>query len=210
MAADVPSSSPPESPLFSNGNGNKALDNATSELEPAVPDSTSQGLGLALPAPIDAVSTATSPAVAEASRRKGTAKAITRSNVRLRTLLCRACHIPYHRRATPFPMSTVKCGICRKRFVPEVLLTNIDLSSELDVVGEGYHIEAHLCRSKKRKEGESNAGIVSDALPFIEYDLHRQLLYKLRIQGLNAIFGLQIQLAISTKHCNIFLMIEAV
>lgn len=89
-------------------------------------------------------------------------------------------------------------------------MANIEPPSELECIGEGFYIEAHICRPKKRKDGESNATIVSDTLPFIEYDLHRQLLYKLRIQvcyikffrlfekGMNAIFGLTIQLAIGS------------
>lgn len=109
---------------------------------------------------------------------------------------CRSCHIPYHHRNCPFPMSTVKCRVCKKKYVPEIIISTIDPPLELFTIGTGCFVEAYVCRSKKRKEGETNAGIVSDALPFIEYDLHRQLLYKLRIQGLNAIFGLQIHLTI--------------
>ena len=109
---------------------------------------------------------------------------------------CQACHIPYRRKKAPFPMSFVRCYCCKKKHVPEILITNVEPLPELETIGEGYYVEAHICRPKKRKEGESNATIVSDSLPFIEYDIHRQLLYKLRIQGLNAIFGLQIQLTI--------------
>ena len=38
-----------------------------------------------------------------------------------------------------------------------------------------------------------NALVVSEAIPFIEYDLHRQLLNKLRVHGMNAAFGLRTQ-----------------
>lgn len=109
---------------------------------------------------------------------------------------CQACHIPYHRQRAPFPMNFMRCNCCRKRYVPEILITNVEPLPELETIGQGYYLEAHICRPKKRKDGESNATIVSDTLPFIEYDIHRQLLYKLRIQGLNAIFGLQVQLTI--------------
>ncbi|PVU95741.1 hypothetical protein BB561_001631 [Smittium simulii] len=37
---------------------------------------------------------------------------------------------------------------------------------------------------------ENYAAFISDILPFIQYDLHRQLLYKLSVYGMNAIFGL--------------------
>ena len=53
-----------------------------------------------------------------------------------------------------------------------------------------------MCRQKKKKEGDSNATIVSESIPFMQYDLHRQLLYKLRIYGFNAIFGLKFQISI--------------
>lgn len=50
-----------------------------------------------------------------------------------------------------------------------------------------------VCRPKKIKVGETRATMVSEAIPFAQYDLHRQLMYKLRIYGLNAVFGLRIQ-----------------
>jgi len=34
-------------------------------------------------------------------------------------------------------------------------------------------------------------------LPFLEYDLHRQLMLKLRVQGRNAVFALKAQLQVS-------------
>ena len=41
--------------------------------------------------------------------------------------------------------------------------------------------QARVCRTKKRLQGESSATAVSQALPFVEYDLHRQLMYKLKV-----------------------------
>lgn len=109
---------------------------------------------------------------------------------------CRMCHIPYSRKSAPFPMGFVRCGCCKRRYVPEIMLGTIEPPPELEIIGQPCFVEAHVCRPKKRKEGESNAGIVSDAVPFIEYDIHRQLMYKLKIQGMNAIFGLRIHLAV--------------
>ncbi|KAF8930415.1 hypothetical protein EDD21DRAFT_400873 [Dissophora ornata] len=109
---------------------------------------------------------------------------------------CRMCHIPFHRKSSPFPMSLVKCQKCKKKYVPEILLSTVEPPAELGVIGQSVFVEAHVCRAKKRKDGESNATIVSDAIPFVEYDLHRQLMYKLKIHGLNAIFGLRFQLAV--------------
>ena len=110
---------------------------------------------------------------------------------------CRCCHIPYSRKAgLPFPMSVEKCLQCGRRSVPEFLFATIEPPEELGIVGTMKLVEAHVCRTKKRKEGESNAAIVSDSLPFIEYDLHRQLLFKLRVLGSNAIFGIKFRLSI--------------
>lgn len=93
-------------------------------------------------------------------------------------------------------MSLIKCQKCKKKYVPEILLSTVEPPAELGVVGQSAFVEAHVCRAKKRKDGESNATIVSDAIPFVEYDLHRQLMYKLKIHGLNAIFGLRFQLTV--------------
>lgn len=87
--------------------------------------------------------------------------------------------------------------ICKRRYVPEILITNIEVPADLLTVGDSQLIEAHICRSKKSKDGESNASAISDVLPFIDYEIHRQLLMKLRIAGLNSIFGLKVKLCIS-------------
>jgi hypothetical protein len=58
-----------------------------------------------------------------------------------------------------------------------------------------YFILIIVCRQKKAKIGESNATVVSESIPFAQYDIHRQLMYKLRIYGLNAVFGLKIQMS---------------
>lgn len=40
-------------------------------------------------------------------------------------------------------MSYAKCGVCKKKYVPEVLLTTIDPPPELETVGNGILLEAH-------------------------------------------------------------------
>ncbi|KAG0369375.1 hypothetical protein BC939DRAFT_466104 [Gamsiella multidivaricata] len=119
-----------------------------------------------------------------------------RKSKRKQPSACRMCHIPFYRKSSPFPMSLVKCQKCKKKYVPEILLSTVEPPAELGVVGQSAFVEAHVCRAKKRKDGESNATIVSDAIPFVEYDLHRQLMYKLKIHGLNAIFGLRFQVTV--------------
>ncbi|KNE63843.1 hypothetical protein AMAG_19075 [Allomyces macrogynus ATCC 38327] len=111
---------------------------------------------------------------------------------------CRAAHVPYPRAPTPFPMGFALCRACKRKQVPQVWLTTVDPPAGLDVE-VGVLVEAYVCRPKKRKDGETNAATVSDAIPFTEYDLHRQLLVRLKQLGMNAIFGLKMQLSIGDE-----------
>jgi hypothetical protein len=57
-----------------------------------------------------------------------------------------------------------------------------------------------LCASASRTNVQTwafrHAVAVSELVPFLEYDLHKQLLYKLRLLGMNAVFGLKTQLCV--------------
>lgn len=82
---------------------------------------------------------------------------------------------------------------CRKAKVPDVLIATIEPPTDVGVMGRGCLIQARLCRMKRdESRGEQQAKEVSDGLPFLEYELHRQLINKLRIKGMNAIFGLRV------------------
>lgn len=88
---------------------------------------------------------------------------------------------------------------CRKGKVPEILLTTIEIPDELDIVGRGCLVHAQACRRKKDLKSEANAREISDGLPFLEYDLQRLLVNKLKAKGMNAMFGLKITVAIGEK-----------
>ncbi|KAJ3037922.1 hypothetical protein HDV00_001200 [Rhizophlyctis rosea] len=130
---------------------------------------------------------------------------------------CQACHITYRRHESPYPMSFAKCQLCKRRYVPEILLSTIEPPPELATVGKAVLLEAHgmisdaeqfesktscsilrltVCRPKKTKVAELRASAVSESIPFAQYDIHRQLMYKLRIYGLNAVFNLKIQFTV--------------
>ena len=84
--------------------------------------------------------------------------------------------------------------IVRKGKVPDVLIATIEPPPGMAVTGRGCLIQARLCRAKRdESRGDHQAKEVSDGLPFLEYELHRQLINKLRIKGMNAIFGLKVQ-----------------
>jgi hypothetical protein len=85
-------------------------------------------------------------------------------------------------------------------YVPEVLLSTIEphawSGQTFPIVGRGQLIEARVCRAKPQAAGEADARAISEAIPFLEYELHRQLLYKLRVMGMNAVFSLRLTLTV--------------
>ncbi|XP_061494376.1 C2 domain-containing protein 5 isoform X5 [Rhineura floridana] len=109
---------------------------------------------------------------------------------------CGFCHIPYDELNMPFPAHLTHCCNCRKQKVPDVLFTTIDLPVDALVVGKGCLIQARLCRLKKKAQAEANATSISNLLPFMEYEVHTQLMNKLKLKGMNALFGLRIQITV--------------
>ncbi|XP_036036535.1 C2 domain-containing protein 5 isoform X16 [Onychomys torridus] len=109
---------------------------------------------------------------------------------------CGFCHIPYDELNMPFPAHLTYCYNCRKQKVPDVLFTTIDLPTDAVVVGKGCLIQARLCRLKKKAQAEANATAISNLLPFMEYEVHTQLMNKLKLKGMNALFGLRIQITV--------------
>ncbi|XP_036889885.1 C2 domain-containing protein 5 isoform X3 [Sturnira hondurensis] len=109
---------------------------------------------------------------------------------------CGFCHIPYDELNMPFPAHLTYCCNCRKQKVPDVLFTTIDLPAEAAVIGKGCLIQARLCRLKKKAQAEANATAISNLLPFMEYEVHTQLMNKLKLKGMNALFGLRIQITV--------------
>ena len=75
--------------------------------------------------------------------------------------------------------------------VPELLLATIEPPQHMPIAGAGIFVESRVCRAKRRTTvtstlaaGEAAAAAISEAVPFLEYELHRQLLYKLRVLGM--------------------------
>ncbi|XP_055990647.1 C2 domain-containing protein 5 isoform X15 [Sorex fumeus] len=109
---------------------------------------------------------------------------------------CGFCHIPYDELNMPFPAHLTYCYNCRKQKVPDVLFTTIDLPVDAAVIGKGCLIQARLCRLKKKAQAEANATAISNLLPFMEYEVHTQLMNKLKLKGMNALFGLRVQITV--------------
>lgn len=112
---------------------------------------------------------------------------------------CNLCHLPYSESSVPFKVDVSKCAICKRAKVPDVLFTTIELPEYIPTTGRGVFLQATVCKCKRDLRGELNAKEISDCLPFLEYELHSLLLNKLKIKGMNAIFGLKIQISIGER-----------
>ncbi|XP_020810846.1 C2 domain-containing protein 5 isoform X2 [Drosophila serrata] len=112
---------------------------------------------------------------------------------------CAMCHIPYNLSSVPFNVKMKKCAVCRKGRVPDVLLATLEVPEFMQVTGRGCFMQAQVVRAKRDLRAELNAKEISDGLPFLEYELHRVLINKLKAKGMNAIFGLRTQVAIGER-----------
>ncbi|XP_043252250.1 uncharacterized protein LOC122397259 isoform X1 [Colletes gigas] len=112
---------------------------------------------------------------------------------------CSLCHLPYNDVSVPFRVNVSKCAICKRARVPDVMFTTIELPENVLMTGRGCIIQATACKTKKDLRGELNAKEISDCLPFLEYELHSLLLNKLKVKGMNAIFGLKLQVSVGER-----------
>jgi hypothetical protein len=104
--------------------------------------------------------------------------------------------VPFKHNAGPFSnMRLVPCGLCRVKWVPEVMLSTVEPPPLLPVTGSGTLIEARVCKSRGKADSrESDASLVGEQLIFLEIEMHRQLLLKLKVMGMNAAFALKTQI----------------
>ncbi|KAH1023117.1 hypothetical protein HUJ04_012388 [Dendroctonus ponderosae] len=112
---------------------------------------------------------------------------------------CAVTHLPYDEKTVPVKAKVTKCPMCLKAKVPEVIIATIEPPESLPTIGKGCFIESHVSRPLKDLRGEAIAKEISDGLPFLEYELHRLLVNKLKIKGMNAIFSLKIRITVGEK-----------
>eukprot|EP00644_Phytophthora_capsici_P018378 jgi/Phyca11/531041/estExt2_fgenesh1_pm.C_PHYCAscaffold_910005 len=93
-------------------------------------------------------------------------------------------------------MRMVRCGVCGNKWVPEMMIASIEPPAGLAMMGKGTFIQARVCRQRRKGTGDVNATIVSDALPFLEYELYRQLIVKMKVLGVNAVFAFDSQIQV--------------
>ena len=103
---------------------------------------------------------------------------------------CSYVHVPYNHSNAPFSfLRLVPCISCRRKWVPETILATIEPSPALVIRGSGHMLEARVCRTRKAAIGETDAVKISELLPFVEFDVQKQLMLKLKVAGMNACFG---------------------
>ena len=112
---------------------------------------------------------------------------------------CSLVHLPYSDINLPYNFRTAKCRNCGKSRVPDVMFTTVEPPTGLNLIGRGCLLQAKVLRLKKDLKGESNAKEISDGLPFMEYEIHRQLINKLKVKGMNGLFGLKTKLSVSDR-----------
>ncbi|KAG5509967.1 hypothetical protein GH5_07815 [Leishmania sp. Ghana 2012 LV757] len=88
------------------------------------------------------------------------------------------------------------CSICHNKPVPDVLLAGCTLPVELTCEVPPRLVQVAVSKPKANAKGVELAMAVSQALPFIEFALHKQLLFNLRLQQLNACFSLRISIVV--------------
>ena len=96
-------------------------------------------------------------------------------------------------------MRLVPCLQCKRKWVPELMLSTIEPTRGL-ATRDGVDptlLEARICRPRRKASGESDAVRVSEVLPFVEYDVQRQLMLKMRVRGMNAAFGYKSNIQVS-------------
>ncbi|KAH9644518.1 hypothetical protein HF086_006051, partial [Spodoptera exigua] len=115
---------------------------------------------------------------------------------------CSMAHVPYSPGAGPYRAELAVCGGCRRARVPTVLLATCSKPNKLashakaitlTAVGKLPSIslvqsstESHTNSARVRRApptSEPGARDISDQLPFLEYELHKLLLAKLRMQA---------------------------
>ncbi|CAI5711443.1 unnamed protein product [Peronospora destructor] len=98
-------------------------------------------------------------------------------------------------RAKP-SMRMVRCGVCGSKWVPEMMIASIEPPAGLAMREKGAFIQARVFRHRRKGNGDVNATIVSNALPFVEYELYRQLIVKMKVLGANAVFAFDSQIQV--------------
>ena len=92
-----------------------------------------------------------------------------------------------------------KCLECNSDYVPEIIISTMDPPEGISIIGAPKFIEVSTTRSKLNLKHEKNAVQINEHMFFIEYQLHSQLINKMKFIGKNSIFALRISVHITNE-----------
>ncbi|KAF2368053.1 hypothetical protein FHG87_001188 [Trinorchestia longiramus] len=114
--------------------------------------------------------------------------------------VCCVCHSPFADAVElPFKVAISKCALCKHGKVTDILLATIEPPPGIPITGRGCLVQARVFKPRREVKGEAFAKEVSDALPFVEYEITKIIINKVRIAGMNAIFGLRVRLSVGER-----------
>lgn len=104
---------------------------------------------------------------------------------------CMWVHAPEASELSPSENPSI-CQICHNGQVHSVLLSTLELPPDLPITGSCNLLQARTCRRLKRVDPT----LITEILPFLTFDLHRQFMYKLRLSGYNAAFRVKTSISV--------------
>ncbi|SBT31779.1 conserved Plasmodium protein, unknown function [Plasmodium ovale wallikeri] len=90
--------------------------------------------------------------------------------------------------------SKVICRVCNEASVPKIFISSGNVPQNLAIIGNGFLISAFVVYPLKKHHGEYLASEISEVLPFLELNLHKQIICKLLVNGFNSIYDYNLKL----------------
>lgn len=115
-------------------------------------------------------------------------------SISIESIDCSFCHTPLTCASTTATLAT--CAICKSEKVPDILLLTIEPPDNMPAINLGTLVQARVCRAKRDLHGDACAKEIAESLPFLEYELHKQLYSKLKFKGLNCLYNLTIDISV--------------
>ncbi|SOV10358.1 conserved Plasmodium protein, unknown function [Plasmodium gaboni] len=94
----------------------------------------------------------------------------------------------------------VPCRVCKESFVPKIYISSAVIPQDLALIGNGFLISAFVIYPLKKHYGEYLASEISEILPFLELNLHKQIICKLLVNGFNSIFDYNLKLCFNQNY----------
>ncbi|CAA9986770.1 conserved Plasmodium protein, unknown function [Plasmodium knowlesi strain H] len=96
--------------------------------------------------------------------------------------------------------NTVLCRVCNEAPVPKILISSASVPQNLAVIGNGFLISAFVVYPLKKNYGEHLASEISEIFPFLELNLHKQIICKLLVNGFNSMFDYNLKLCFNQNY----------